>query len=486
MKSAERGWWCKIVVTMIRVMRPLRARLLLFLLVTSTLAIGRGGAPAFAIGEDIVDVRVLGNSRTTEDTIRSLAGVRIGDTLEEDTLASVRERLNTAGLFSDVNVWWEAYRRGVRVNIAVKDKFPWAPVPTGSWASNNRSIGLLFVHGNLFGRGKQMVVGGRWASLDSGGLIAYRDPSLFGTWIYWEMKAIIQRQVIPEYNVNTALALNPWRESTFDSYGIEPAIGVAWFRRVRTQVSWRRDHVSYLADKLVLRDPATGIPQLPPDPEAATSRGGVMGIGRAAISFDWRAREFAIMMGTALSGSVDLGWAAFGGDFDFWRASVSWEHGVRVFRRHNFVYSVGGTIGRNIPIWWDPTAGGPGLRGYLAQQFRGDTSFGGHVEYHFPLVSLGALDIRGLGFFDSSLIWNRNLPGDLTPDGMYLIRTSYDQRTFDPRYVEQKLDWGRDFHNAVGAGLRFFLRSVAVPLVGFDAGYGLEAKAFRYFLIVGA
>jgi outer membrane protein assembly factor BamA len=443
------------------------------------------GSVAQAMGEEIRDVRVIGNSRTNEDTVRSLAGVRIGDFLAEDTLSTVRERLNTAGLFADVNVWWETYRGGVRVNIAVKDKFPWAPVPTGSLSSNNKSVGLLFVHGNLFGRGKQMVVGGRLASLDSGALIAYRDPSLFGSWVYWEMRAILQRQVIPEYDVNHALALNPWRQSTFDSYGFEPAIGVAWFRRVRTQVSWRRDRVTYLGNKQILEDPTTGL-SLPADPEAATSRGGVMGMGRAMVAFDWRSREFAIMRGIALTGSVDLGSSAFGGDFEFWRASTSWEQGVRILRRQNLIYSLGGTVGNNIPIWWDPTAGGPGLRGYLAQQFRGDTAFGGHVEYHFPLLSLGSLDIRGLGFYDTSLIWNRNLPSTLTPLGGYLIRTGYDQRTYDPRYVKQGLDLSRDFHNAVGGGLRFFLRSVAVPLVGFDAGYGLEAHNWQFLLIVGA
>ena len=79
----------------------------------------------------ITDVRVLNNQRTQEDTVRSLAGVQIGDMLETDTLDKVRERINTSGLFADTNVWWEQHGAGVRVNIAVKDKFPWAPVPTG-------------------------------------------------------------------------------------------------------------------------------------------------------------------------------------------------------------------------------------------------------------------------------------------------------------------------------------------------------------------
>ena len=129
---------------------------------------------ALAVGEEITDVRVLDNQRTEESTVRSVAGVSIGDTLEADTLDLVRERLNTTGLFADVNVWWEPHGSGVRINISVRDKFPWAPVPTASWSSNNKSIGLLFVHGNLFGRGKQLLIGARLAQIDSGAVVAYQ------------------------------------------------------------------------------------------------------------------------------------------------------------------------------------------------------------------------------------------------------------------------------------------------------------------------
>ena len=162
--------------------------------------------------------------------MRSIAGVKIGDTLELDTLERARERLNTAGLFADVNVWWEQNAEGVRVNIAVKDKFPWAPVPTASWSSNNRSIGLVFVDGNLFGRGKQLVVGGRLADVDSGAVLAYRDPALFGGWGYWQLQGNVQKQVIPEYEnagptpTGMATLANPFefRETRLFSYGSRP------------------------------------------------------------------------------------------------------------------------------------------------------------------------------------------------------------------------------------------------------------------------
>ena len=84
------------------IVSPARATLLAF---TVGLGIALASAPALAVGEEITDVRVMGNQRTEESTVRSVAGISIGDTMEMDTLDMVRERLNTTGLFSDVNVW---------------------------------------------------------------------------------------------------------------------------------------------------------------------------------------------------------------------------------------------------------------------------------------------------------------------------------------------------------------------------------------------
>jgi hypothetical protein len=330
-----------------------------------------------------------------------------------------------------------------------------------------------------------MAVGGRFATLDSGALLAYRDPALFGTWLFWELKGIAQRQVIPEYSIwsyNTD-PVAPWRQTTLDSFGIEPAFGVAWFRRVKTQVSWRIDKVNYKGDKLQLFDQTDGH-EIPLDGTQAESvRGGITGVGRAAVAFDWRAREHAVMTGPALGGNLDIGSRAFKSDFPFWRASVFWEQGIRFFRRHNFVYILGATSGKDLPMWWETTAGGNNLRGYLGQQFRGDTQINVRGEYHFPLFSVGSLDFRALGFYDLAAIWYRHLP--TTQMGDYLIRES-DGRSFNVNYVAQGFDRKRDVHNDIGGGLRFFLRSVAVPLVGIDAGWGLESHVWRFILIVGA
>jgi outer membrane protein insertion porin family len=207
-------------------------------------------------------------------------------------------------------------------------------------------------------------------------------------------------------------------------------------------------------------------------------------VGRAAVAFDWRAREFAVMRGSALGGNLDVGSRAFKSDFSFWRASIFWEQGIRFFRRHNLVYILGATLGKDLPLWWETTAGGNNLRGYLGQQFRGDTQLNARAEYHFPLFSVGSLDVRALGFYDLAAIWYRSLPLD-NQVGDYWVRPG-DGRSFNINYVAQGFDSKRDVHTDVGGGLRFFLRSVAVPLVGLDVGWGLESHIPRFILIVGA
>ncbi len=280
-----------------------------------------------------------------------------------------------------------------------------------------------------------------------------------------------------------ATLANPleFRETRLFSYGFEPAFGIAWLRRVKTQVAWHLEKFSYF--DVGSDDPVTGMQTV------QTTSGGTSGYGRAMLSFDFRAREFSVMTGQALTGSFDYGSPGFGSDFTFWRTGAYWEQGVKFFRSHNLIYSVGGTFSHDVPFWNENTAGGTNLRGYIGQQFRGDTQLGGKLEYHFPLFSISSLDFRALGFYDVQAVWFRDTPNgtpvtDPVSGAMYIQRDTADKRSFP---VGMPTGFSRDaIHNDVGVGLRFFLRSVAVPLVGVDFGYGLEAANWQFIIVVGA
>ncbi len=437
-------------------------------------------AIAHAIGEQVTDVKIKGATRTDEDTIRAIAGVSIGDELEMDTLASIRERLGNSGMFADTNVFWEPYQSGARVVITVREKFPWAPVPTFSLSPGNISFGALLVHGNLFGRGKQGVVGGRISTINSGAVLAYRDPAVFGSWLYFQFESFFADRDIPEYSPNLSLRGVKLRETNVRSFGLSTSLGVFWWRRIRTEARFGLQDFSYRG---------TGYPtptQFDASP-ALLAGGYLLGVGEARLQFDFRAREHAIMRGNAFSVELERGSSTFfaSDDVDYWKASSRYEHGIRFFRRHNWFIRAGGDVGKDLPLTEEITAGGPTFRGFLAEQFRGDTRFYASTEYHVPIVSIGSLDIRACGFFDANAIWFRDIPADRGPGQSEFGRGDAGRSYLPVNLVGRGFKLTRDMHQSVGAGLRFFLRSVAVPLVGLDYGYGIDDGAWRMALMIG-
>jgi outer membrane protein assembly factor BamA len=288
------------------------------------------------------------------------------------------------------------------------------------------------------------------------------------------------------------LPLEPIRNTKLRSYGFEGNVGVAWFRKVRTSFGWNIDRNNVLWSNLADPNNATVFAALGnrtiaqdlgnPPPAAATSarRGNAI----VNLTFDFRARQHAIMYGNALGFQLEYAGPRWGSQSSlwYWKASTTYEHGIRFFKQHNLIVRAGGIMGENLPLWSENSAGGTNLRGYLYRQFQGDTHLRTQVEYHFPLFSLWSLDVRGLVFNDAAAIWFRQLPPE--SGGVYLQRD--DGRQFlPPEFLVQGFRASRDIHTSAGAGLRFYLRSVAIPLVGVDVGNGLGTKDIRVILVVG-
>ncbi|MBN2577015.1 MAG: BamA/TamA family outer membrane protein [Deltaproteobacteria bacterium] len=440
---------------------------------------------ALAQEEMITDVRVLNAVRTDEETVRSIAGISIGDALRPDTLDVARERLHSAGLFADVNVYWEPYRDGVRVVIAIREKFPWAPVPTFSYSPGNISAGGVLAHGNLFGRGKRGLLGGRISNVDSGFLVVYDDPAFWGSWGFFTVKGKFQSQIIPEYSnvYDLDLPLAPLRKTRLRSYGFDVKVGIAWFRKVRTSFGWNIDQNEVRWSSANEDNPFAVAAFANGTPLAATNarRGNITG----NLTFDFRARQHAVMFGNALGFNLEYAAPRWGSELWYWKASAEYEHGIRLWKRHNLILRAGAITGENLPFWSENSAGGTNLRGYLYRQFQGDTHLRTQVEYHFPLFSIWSLDVRGLIFNDAAAIWFRKLP-EPTLDGSAYVTRGDGRQFLPPAYLRQGFLRHEDIHTSAGAGLRFYLRSVAVPLVGVDVGNGIGTRDVRVVLVVGA
>src|SRR5262249_33428998 len=158
------------------------------------------------------------------------------------------------------------------------------------------------------------------------------------------------------------------------------------------------------------------------------------------------------------------------------------------FREHNLVLNVSAGAGLEMPFNTEFEGGGPGLRGFTYRQFRGDTMAAAQAEYVAPLFKVWKVDVRGALFYDTMLLWFREINGTLTPGGTYRVTPSGGSyRTFLPEVDAQggvhapTGGLGRgDWHNAVGVGVRLYLRNINLPIIGFDVGYGVEARGVQF------
>ena len=417
---------------------------------------------AFAIGEVIRDIRVEDNARTEEETVRSIAGIAIGDIMEVHTLETVRERLNTSGLFSDVNVYWVPYRDGVRVNIVIRDKFPWAPVPTLSYAPGNLSAGLVVAHGNLFGRGKRGIIGGRISTADSGALVAYQDPALFQTWMFYQFAGAFQDQTIPEYSNMDLSVLKPVRETNLRTFGFNAKLGVAWFRRVKTSIGWGidRSRVRWVRGNDEAFPGSTLLP--------TAADGGLRGLrrGRADLRLSGpRARGHVGQRPELQPGSrrPPLG-----------RGSHASSTGRRGPPTSTASASFDGTTSSCAaePIWGRTCRSGartpPAERtcvGSSTGSLRATPTCGRRSSTTFPCSASASWTSGGCCSTTPPRSGTAKLP-ELDASGQAYLERADGRRFLPPEHLTAGFNAKRDVHTSVGAGLRFFLRSVAVPLVG--------------------
>ena len=105
--------------------------------------------------------------------------------------------------------------------------------------------------------------------------------------------------------------------------------------------------------------------------------------------------------------------------------------------------------------------------------------------------------MRGLLFYDTQALWWNNLEDNqFVPqaNGTYVItHPDGTYRDFLPEVdsvggmfhaPRLGLDRGH-WHNGVGGGMRLYLKSINIPLLGFDFGYGLESHETRFYIALG-
>ena len=416
----------------------------------------------------IRDVSVYGNEHTTAETVLAIAGVHAGGTLDPGLLDDARDKLVGCGLFSEVALRAEVRQDGAYVDIVARDKIAWFAAPMGSISSYNAGGGVAFGHSNLLGEDKRLFAVATLGTGESRVFVAYQDPSIAGSRFYGRLDANLVRQREDEFHPEGLQLLR--RTQTWIGYG-----GIQIGRALPDHFHL---HAYYRMAQIGFETPSQfGTPA--PDGKAATLR--------LVAGYDSLLHLDVVDVGTDLEAACEFAHAALGSDFEYLRAEATARRGWRLFHEHNLVVRGGVHFSVDPPFTEEWEGGGVLLRGYQLRQFRGDSALDAHVEHFFPIAWLFShrIALRGVVFYDSMAIWFRDLGSAVPqPDGTFLVRHADGSVRDFVVLPEQKLS--RDnWHNAVGAGLRVHLRNVAVPVVGVDLGWGLEANDVQIFFSIG-
>jgi outer membrane protein assembly factor BamA len=406
----------------------------------------------------LVELRVEGDTKVTVTTALRLVRLSIGDPITSAMRPQLEQALLTSNLFKSAKVRLEVVQGGVVLVVTLDDKLSWIVAPTLYLLPSSWSFGAGFAENNLFGAEKKLLLYGQVGNQTSLFFGTYFDPAVRGTKLQLRFDVYLLHRSILEFKnpQGDATDYTIDRNTKWNFLDVGILAGWRWFWWLIGDVRFKPAYAFFT--KLETDDPAN---RVKPDKDGwdVTLQG--------RITIDRRKNRHGVTWGPYLQlitdvsvpGLDDYGYQVFAG-----RAYYSWKF----FDEHQLELRVSGGIGRHLPVHEELVLGGVSdVRGYIADQFRGDRRGMARAEYSVPMFKWNMFAFRALGFFDAGYIgyhWR-------DPDSRNYLPTQYDGAS-----------WTR---TDVGAGFRIYVKSVVLPLLGLDIARGIEGKRTEVVFEVG-
>jgi outer membrane protein assembly factor BamA len=409
----------------------------------------------------IVAFRMHGDTKTQDTTALYLSHRDLGDVIGPSDIPALEGAFVSSELFERVKVTLEDAPGGYVVVVDVSDKHSWVIAPTVFALPGRSSLGVGFAENNFRGLNQKLLFYGQLGDRESLLFLTYLIPQMRGTPLSARFDIFLYDRVSQEYAnpTDNARDASVVRETTVRYLGGGFLLGwrFAWWLNADLRLRGARVDYTKTIDP---RDPTAY--------QRPTDRNGDDFSSQARITLDARHYRFGVSWGwyaqimgdTSVPGLDDYDYSSL-----VWRLYKSW----RILEQHQLELRTTGGIGRNLPFHEELTLGSAvDLRGYESDRFRGDTRLMARAEYSVPLAKWRMFAFRGLGFFDSGFI------------GLYHAREESDRV-----YLPNQRDGLHYVRTDVGGGIRLYVKSVVLPLLGLDVGYGLEAHSTQLYFELG-
>lgn len=420
----------------------------------------------------VVDhITVRGSTDVTTRVLAARMRLNPGDSVDFAVLKAAEQRLTESGLFSSVRVLIdlpteEAVRRmfldddtyPVEIVVDAVGKQPWFVFPTASIGSGDWAGGVVYANQNLLGRDVQLVGAGQIGQSNTYVFVGYRDALMVGAPITYSTSGLYRREQIRLF-ANHSLVM----QVPTVVVGGDGQLGWVLSPHTRAFAGFSARHQS--------TSPAEG---LAPDAAALpyNTRSGRIFLLQFQFQYDDTRALEGLRQGTLLLLKNELSDRYWGSDFDYSKFEIRLE----MYRRYRWNYPSlivkavfdYPTSDRGVPVTEELRIGGANLRGYLTNEFHGDTLFSAQLEDQAVLFRLRLpwtqvrFNVATAIFVDAASLLDRH-PGGTTvapPDT-------------PPAPVRSKLD---DIHASFGGGVRIILPGVVVPALKIDVGYGIDVR----------
>jgi outer membrane protein assembly factor BamA len=446
----------------------IRARLFL----AGLIVVCGAAVPAPAVARLVVGrVVVRGTAKVTTRVLTTRMHLHPGDTVDFAVLGAAEQRLVESDLFSEVHVFIdlptpEAVRRmyldaqsyPVDVVVQAAGKQAWFVFPTASFGSGDWAGGVVYANQNLTGRDVQLVGAAQIGESLSYVFAGYRDPLVVGVPLTYSLSALYrQEQII--FFANHALVMQvPTTVAGGDCQ-------FGWVLSPHT-----RAFLGLSARYQSVR-PVEG---LAPDavPLPYNSRAGRIFLLQFQFQYDDTHAEEGLRQGILVLIKNEVSDRYWLSDFDY----SKFESRMELYGRYRWNYPSlmlkavlnYPTSDHGVPVTEMLRIGGPSLRGYLFNEFHGDTLVLAQAEDQAVLLRLRLpwtqvrFNVAGAFFIDAATLLDRH------PGGTTVL-------TLDSPAppVRSKLD---DIHASFGGGLRIILPGVVIPALKIDVGYGVDVR----------
>jgi outer membrane protein assembly factor BamA len=429
--------------------------------------------PAAAAARLVVDhVAIHGTPGVTTRVLATRMHLYPGDSVDFAVLKAAEQRLIESDLFRSVHVFIElpteeAVRRmylddktyPVEVVVEAVGKLSWFAFPTASFGSGDWAGGIAYANQNLFGRDVHVLAAGQIGQSRSYAFVDYSDPLVAGIPLTYSLSGLYRQDQVRFYVNHTLFMQVP-------TTVVGGSGQIGWVLSPHTRacfgLSARYQAVRSVED---LPEGGTALPY--------NSRAGRIFLLQFQIQFDDTSAREGLRHGVRVRIKNEVSDRYWGSDFDY----SKFETLVELYGRYGWNYPsviVTGVLNyptsdRGAPVTELLHSGGSNLRGYLTNEFYGDTLGSMQAEDQAVLLHLRIpwtqvpFNVAAALFLDAATLLERHPGGTTVPPP-----------DVAPPPVRSKL---KDIHASFGGGVRIILPGVSIPAFKVDVGYGIDVHS---------